>query len=166
MGIQTQTPATRRLEGDDDYAKEFIEAHEGEFIYDNGQEQFHQLRDGVFDPVHPNIIRELLADLGEGLSGKFTHDELKKFKSTQTKNGLLQAIQIFIDVDGKDFDRDDLILGVQNGVVDLRTGILTTKPSSIGRNVALLLTIKMQIVHCSRSSYLKSWAAIRSCLVI
>jgi hypothetical protein len=79
MSLQKQT-TNRRLEGDDDYAKEFIEAHEGEFIYDNSQEQFHRLKDGVFDPCHPNIIRELLADLGEALTNKFTHDELKKFK--------------------------------------------------------------------------------------
>jgi putative DNA primase/helicase len=130
MSLQ-QKPQAGRLEGDDDYAKEFLAAHEDEFLYDNSQEQFHRLRDGVFEPVHLNIIRELLADMVEPMSHKYSHDEAKKFKSTQTKNGILQAIQIFIDVDGKDFDTDPLLLGVQNGVIDLRTGLLTTIPSSI-----------------------------------
>ncbi len=126
------------LESEADCAHEFVTEYMDRVIFDDLVQQFYLKRYGVYVPVSSDVIRGLVQDMPDTLVSKFPASSLKKFKSATGVGGIVNLARPQFIRDARSFDTDHTLLGVQNGVLDLRSNTLLTDPSSIVTKRALV----------------------------
>ncbi len=113
--------------------------HFGELAYADGR--WYVLQDGVWERQGKDAIevRRRIQGIAEGIveeaeivaseeGAKQTLWWGKKSQSSGAVSACLTEARVLFAVDGKTFDTDEFLLGVLNGVVDLRTGELLEDP--------------------------------------
>ena len=126
------------LESEADCAHEFVTEYKDRVIFDDVVEQFYLKRSGVYVPVSSDVIRGLVQDMPDALASKYPEGSLKKFKSATGVRSIVNLARPQFIRDTRSFDTDHTLLGVQNGVLDLRSKTLLTDPSSIVTKRALV----------------------------
>jgi len=129
--ITPPSPGVGSLESEADCADEFVAEYADRVIFDDLAEQFYRRRHGVYVPVSDDVIRGLVQDMPDTLASKFPAISLKKFKSAIGVRNIVNLARPHFIRDARTFDADNTLLGVQNGVLDLKTKTLLTDPSSI-----------------------------------
>ena len=119
------------LESEADCAHEFVTEYMDRVIFDDVVEQFYLKRSGVYVPVSSDVIRGLVQDMPDTLASKYPESSLKKFKSATGVRSIVNLARPQFIRDARSFDTDHTLLGVQNGVLDLKSKTLLTDPSSI-----------------------------------
>ena len=119
------------LESEADCASEFVEEFREHIKFDDVAEQFYLRRHGVYVPVSADVIRGLVQDMPDSLADRFPQSSLKKFKSASGVRNIADLARPQLIADARSFDTDPMLLGVQNGVLHLKTETLSTSPSSI-----------------------------------
>ncbi len=114
-----------------DCAKLFIDQHRGEVIYDPDMEQYYRRQNGVHVPVSAVEIQGLVQSMPELLVGQVHAKDLVRFQSAAGVRNIITLARPMLLADATAFDSDPLLLGVRNGVIDLRAKTLIENPSSI-----------------------------------
>ena len=127
----SQVAGLGSLDTEADCASEFVIEYGDRVIFDDVVGQFYLRRGGVYGPVSEDVIRGLVQDMPDTLASKFPASSLKKFKSSAGVRGILNLARPQFIRDARSFDTDHTLLGVQNGVLDLKSKTLLEHPSSI-----------------------------------
>jgi putative DNA primase/helicase len=136
IGYHEKTPSATApngvsLETELECANVFVAEHKDKIIYDDLAEQFYRRQSGVYVPVTDVEIQGLVQTMAESLAGKFHAKDLKRFQSAAGVKNIMTMARPLLREDARNFDSDQLLFGVQNGVFDLRTKTLIENPSSI-----------------------------------
>jgi putative DNA primase/helicase len=136
LGYHEKTPSATgpngmSLETDLDCANVFVAEHKDKIIYDDLAEQFYRRQSGVYVPVTDVEIQGHVQSMAESLTGQFHAKDLKRFHSAAGVKNIMTMARPLLREDARNFDSDQLLFGVKNGVFDLRTKTLIENPSSI-----------------------------------
>ena len=100
-------------------------------IFDDLAQQFYLKRHGVYVPASDDVIRGLVQEMSDTLASKFPASSLKKFRSASGVRGIVNLARPQVIRDARSFDTDHTLLGLLNGVLDLKTRTLLDNTSSI-----------------------------------
>ena len=89
-------------------------------IFDDLAQQFYLKRHGVYVPASDDVIRGLVQEMSDILASKFPVSSLKKFRSASGVRGIVNLARPQLIRDARSFDTDHTLLGLQNGVLDLK----------------------------------------------
>lgn len=118
---------------------------EPRLLYCDDEDRFYYCTNGVYDPVSIAAVRRLVIDfLTESVPDTVAALDLARLKTLQsmrTVGSTIEYAKAHLRVSAAAFNNDPMLVGAQNGVIDLRTGALAEPTQIVTKRLGAALIV-------------------------